>query len=370
MSKNKDIENILDECLERMLLNGETVEQCLANYPEHADELRPLLETAMNAGVVSSIQPGAEFRDRARHQLQAAFRDMEEKQRRPFFIWNWQPRWATAAVTIALVLLISGGGTAAAAAGSMPGDTLYPVKLATEQTRLAFTFTDLGKAEVYTELADKRVDEIIYLVEQNKPNQIETTSERLNGHLDAIVTLSLPDKAGWTEEDEGEMLLAEAETEKTMLSEEKLEEEETEAVPGVTSVTGEAEESAAAATEEVSPVAEESAELKQQQRKIAATTPDKVTAAEEPAALSEAAISSKESPEANRALVSAGSNLTVDRQNQLKITVTNQASTNTYRLRAALEEAPESSKPVLEEAISKLESGYQKAIDSLNNISK
>lgn len=246
----------------------------------------------------------------------------------------------------------------------MPGDTLYPVKLATEQTRLAFTFSELGKAEVLAELADKRVDEIIYLVEQNNPDQIETTAERLNGHLDAIVTLSVPDKEVWAEEDKGEMLFAEAETEEAMISKEDLDEEGTEAVPEVTSVTEEAEE--AAATEDVSPVAEESQGLKQQQRKFATLTPDEVTAAEEPATLSEATISSKEAVEVNRALVGAGANLTVDRQSQLKITVTNQASTNTYRLRAALEEAPESSKPVLEEAINKLESGYQKAIDSLD----
>ncbi len=362
MSKNKDIENILDECLERMLLDGESVEQCLDSYPEHADELRPLLDTVMDARVISSIQPGTEFRDRARRQLQANFREIEEKQSKSIFAWNWQPRWATAAVTIALVLLLSGGGTVAAAAGSMPGDTLYPVKLATEQTRLAFTFSELGKAEVYTELADKRVDEIIYLAGVNKPDQIETTSERLNGHLDAIITLSLPDKEGWTEEDEGQMLFTEAVAEEAIVAEKDMEEEETEAVPGLTSVTGEA----AATAEEVSPGVEASPGIKQQEGKVVTPAPEKVVTAEESAALSKAAVSSKESLEVSRALVGTGANLTTDRQNQLKITVYNQASTNTERLRAALEEAPESSRPALEEAINTLESGYQKAINSLN----
>ncbi|MFC1901269.1 hypothetical protein ACFLYN_06740, partial [Chloroflexota bacterium] len=133
MNKDNNIENIFDECLERILLNGETIEQCLESFPEYAEELKPLLETALTANVVSSIQPGSEFRDRARHQLQTAFRDMEQKKSTPFFNWNWQPRWATAAITIALVLLLSGGGTVAAAAGTMPDNTLYPVKLATEQ---------------------------------------------------------------------------------------------------------------------------------------------------------------------------------------------------------------------------------------------
>jgi len=37
-----NIEKILDECIDR-ISNGESLESCLASYPEHAEELRPLL---------------------------------------------------------------------------------------------------------------------------------------------------------------------------------------------------------------------------------------------------------------------------------------------------------------------------------------
>ena len=149
---NKDFDNILDECLERMLTGGETLDECLRSYPQYEDELRPLLETALITRQATEITPRPEFRERARYQFEAALRDMEEKkQRRSFFNWGWQPRWATAAVAVVLVLLLSGGGTVAAASGSMPGQVLYPVKLATEQARLAFTFSELGKAEVYAQ---------------------------------------------------------------------------------------------------------------------------------------------------------------------------------------------------------------------------
>ncbi|GAI42438.1 unnamed protein product, partial [marine sediment metagenome] len=43
MSKEKEFDNILDECLERLLVNGETIEQCLQSYPEQAANLKPLL---------------------------------------------------------------------------------------------------------------------------------------------------------------------------------------------------------------------------------------------------------------------------------------------------------------------------------------
>ena len=72
MGNNKEFDNILNECLESLLTGGETIEQCLAQYPEQALELRPLLETALAARKVSSIQPRPEFKSRARYQFRAA----------------------------------------------------------------------------------------------------------------------------------------------------------------------------------------------------------------------------------------------------------------------------------------------------------
>jgi hypothetical protein len=40
----KDFNKILDECIDRVN-RGENVDTCLAAYPEHAEKLRPLLET-------------------------------------------------------------------------------------------------------------------------------------------------------------------------------------------------------------------------------------------------------------------------------------------------------------------------------------
>ena len=49
MRKSREFNNILDECLERLLVMDETIEQCLRSFPEHADRLKPLLETALTA---------------------------------------------------------------------------------------------------------------------------------------------------------------------------------------------------------------------------------------------------------------------------------------------------------------------------------
>jgi hypothetical protein len=157
MGKTKEFDNILDECLERLLTGGETIEQCLVQYPEQVVELRPLLETALAAKKVSSIQPRPEFKERARYQFRAALQEIPA--RRGFFTFVW-PAWATV-VAIVLALLLSGGGTVALAANSMPDEPLYSVKIATEQVRLVFTFSDIGKADLekVAVLAETWVDE-------------------------------------------------------------------------------------------------------------------------------------------------------------------------------------------------------------------
>lgn len=377
MSKEKEFENILDECLERMLVNGETVEQCLQSFPQHAEELKPLLETAVAAGQASAIQPRPEFRDRARYQLLSALRDMEQKRSRSFFSWGWQPRWATAAVTIVLVLLLSSGGTVAAASGSMPDETLYPVKLATEQARLTFTFSELGKAELYAELADQRVDEIVYLAEENKPEQIEQTADRLNKHLLAMVTLSSPEEEAYETAIAPEVDEATGQDETPSLEVAVIAEEEEESGEAPAAVEAGEDwetptEEEATSTEKV-PASRE--ELQAQEKTLA---PDKITAAREAPGTREstAAIEAPETREATAAekapvtvkqfATGAGANITVDRRAQLKVVVISKASTNTARLRAVLDTAPESSRPALTRAIDSLEVNYQKAIESLD----
>ncbi|MFC1958578.1 DUF5667 domain-containing protein [Chloroflexota bacterium] len=304
MSKSRD--NVLDECLERLLLKGETIEQCLESFPKHAEELKPLLETALAARQASAIQPRSEFRDKARYQFQVALREMEAKKSRPFPSWSWQPRWA-ATVAIALILLLASSGTVAAASGSMPDEPLYPVKLATEQVRLTLTFLELGKAELHAQLADTRVIEIIYLTNESKPEKIERTVNRLNEHLIEVAVLSLPPEVM------GGVAMAPA-----------VEEAVKEAM-----VAQEAE-----VTEEMS-VAE-----------------DEQTIGEAPSVPEQARGGKKAS-------------VKDDRRAKLKESIAHQANNNTARLRALLETAPESAKPALMRAISVSETGYKKALESL-----
>ncbi|HEX74458.1 MAG TPA: hypothetical protein G4N93_04840 [Dehalococcoidia bacterium] len=185
MKKSRDFNDILDECLER-LVKGGTIEECLASYPDLAAELEPLLQTAVAVRQASVIQPHPDFRAKARYQFHSALQAMESKKSRSFF--GWQRRWVTA-VTVVFVLLLAGGGTVAAASNSMPDNPLYPVKLATEQVQLILTPSDIGKARLCLRLADRRVAEIVYIANKNKPEQVENVIQRLDNHLVMIASL-------------------------------------------------------------------------------------------------------------------------------------------------------------------------------------
>jgi len=190
---SKEFDNVLDECLERLLVKGETIEQCLQSYPEQAANLKPLLQTALAARQTVAIQPRAEFKARARYQFRSALQEVASRRRRPSL--GWLPRWATV-VAIVLGVLMMGGGTIAAASYSMPDSFLYPVKLATEQVQLTLTPSDIGKAELCAKFADRRVAEIIYIANKGNAQQVEAITQRLDERLVMLARLtSVPEVA-------------------------------------------------------------------------------------------------------------------------------------------------------------------------------
>jgi len=185
MTQNEKFDDILNECLDRML-KGETVEQCLQSYPEQAQELEPLLRTAMAARAASCIQPRPEFRARARYEFQSALRDMEAKksQRRSIFNWRWQwqPAWSIA-LTAVVIMVLAGGGTVAASRNSMPDNFLYPVKIAAENVQIAVTFSEVDKVELNARFAEKRTEEIVYIAGKGDPQEVQIVAQRMNSNL-------------------------------------------------------------------------------------------------------------------------------------------------------------------------------------------
>ncbi len=93
-----------------------------------------------------------------------------------------------ASVTIVIVLALSaaGGGTAYASQRSLPGDTLYSVKLSTEKVRMMLPGNDTAKVERAVGLADRRVAEIVSLAEEGRTEHLELAAERYDDALDDL----------------------------------------------------------------------------------------------------------------------------------------------------------------------------------------
>jgi len=88
---------------------------------------------------------------------------------------------------LALVLVVGlTFGASQAAAGSLPGEPLYGLKLAVEETRLALTSDSEARAALNLALAEERLDEITALLEQGQAVD-EATAERVERQLRAAL---------------------------------------------------------------------------------------------------------------------------------------------------------------------------------------
>lgn len=84
--------------------------------------------------------------------------------RRPALAWAFNG-------VLALVVVLF--GTATISAGSLPGDLLYPIKLATERVKFLLTFDSEKKAELRLTFSDKRLEELVKAFQRS--NTLDTT---------------------------------------------------------------------------------------------------------------------------------------------------------------------------------------------------
>jgi hypothetical protein len=90
-------------------------------------------------------------------------------------------------------------GTVAASATALPDESLYTVKLATEQARVALAFSDMDKAGLHIRFAERRVMEIAQMARQGKSDEIPMLAEQMAGHLDKVGVAEKTRQAGQRE---------------------------------------------------------------------------------------------------------------------------------------------------------------------------
>ncbi len=186
MANTKEFDNIFNECLEHLLNGQETIEQCLQRYPAYAKELEPLLRTVVLMHRVVDVTPSAEFRARARYQMQLKMAQAASPKR----VIRAVPRWAIAVCT-AMLIFILGGGAVLAAQKVMPGNLLYAVKLTTENLQVRLAGSEESKTEQYIAMANERIIEMGWMVNNNKTQNLQAAAQRLNNYYTSIGELTM-----------------------------------------------------------------------------------------------------------------------------------------------------------------------------------
>jgi len=104
MTKNFD--EIFDECID-CINRGEGLEECLASYPEHAEELEPALRTLFDIRDAYSFVPSLGAKMEAKRRFNAALEKLERKRRERHPVSPKLFGWSRAWVAVAMVLLVA-----------------------------------------------------------------------------------------------------------------------------------------------------------------------------------------------------------------------------------------------------------------------
>jgi hypothetical protein len=187
VGNTKEFDNIFNECLEHLLTGQETIEQCLQRYPAYAKELEPLLRTVVLMHEVADVKPSEEFRARARYQMQLKMAQIGSPVKRTVRV---VPRWAIAACTAMLVFVL-GGSAVLASQNVMPGNLLYAVKLTTENLQVRLAGSTDSKTEQYIAMANARISEMAWMVNNDKTQNLQAAAQRLNNYYSSIGELAM-----------------------------------------------------------------------------------------------------------------------------------------------------------------------------------
>ena len=187
----RDFDDILDECLER-LASGETIAGCVARYPEHADELAPLLLSASAVRQTARATPHlAVARARGYERFAQALAQRGAAPPPSPSLWERLGamlrtpliRPVLAAFVAIFVVLFAAGGTSVAARSSVPGEPLYWVKTTQENLSLRMQRDDMGRSKQHARMANERTNEMHTLIERGSLQEAEALVIQFRQHI-------------------------------------------------------------------------------------------------------------------------------------------------------------------------------------------
>jgi len=182
---NNQLSDILEICLQE-IENGADVEAALARYPEFAEDLRPILETSIEAKSLAVPDPSPEVVRRNRSKVLQQAAQMREVQARPSRrLWSVPLRRALVSLAVISIIFIGTNGLVHASAKTLPGDNLYPVKRSWEDVQVMLTFNTQARTQLEVKQEDERLNELNDLFEKGRSASVEFTGTLTgqNGNL-------------------------------------------------------------------------------------------------------------------------------------------------------------------------------------------
>ena len=185
---SRKFDTVLDDCMD-LLRAGVGVEDCLARYPEHAEELRPLLSLASAVKGIPTPRPDLASVDANRLRMLDAVQNTAalNRQRSPVMS-GWlgrlvrgpqnRPLFRTALglATVLILMSLSAAVLFASASDTLPGQTLYPVKRFAENVRLSLTLDAAARQHLRTEFRLERQREVMEILESRQQATLEFRS--------------------------------------------------------------------------------------------------------------------------------------------------------------------------------------------------
>jgi len=165
----------LGESLKMLSGSDTTVDECLVRYPDHAKHLRPLLRTVHLLNRGQNIKPSPTFNAYTRSAViqHARIHSRQARSTMPMF-----QRTALAFALMVVAFLITG---TAHAQSALPGDTDYPLKLASEQIWRAFSTDPVG---VDVAISQRRLHEWLLVAHNSLLN-----TRAMNDYLASVSVL-------------------------------------------------------------------------------------------------------------------------------------------------------------------------------------
>ena len=149
---------ILEECLTALSNDTATVDECLARYPQYAEQLKPLLGTIRYLKLGRSVKPSLAFKSYSRVHLTQHLHFNPRRSQWSQFFWRITMTFAV----LMAALLVTGTVHAQTV---LPGDNFYSWKRASEEVWRALSINSIN-ADIA--LSERRLNEWVAVADDPK----------------------------------------------------------------------------------------------------------------------------------------------------------------------------------------------------------